>query len=98
VAATAAAHLPERVIKISKYLKSLIELVVATYALSFLGALLADGFDIYNLGAVKAAAGAAVPAGLAIVYGALARFVGNFQSAVVVDTRGLVPAVRDGRD
>ena len=70
-----------------KYLKSLAELTGATYAASFLGLLLANGFDLTDIGAVKAAAVAAVPAGLAVVYGALARFVGNYQSALAVDTR-----------
>lgn len=71
----------------SKYLKSLAELTAATYGTAFLGLLLATGFDITDLSAVKSAGVAAIPAGLAVVYGALARFVGSFNSALAVDTR-----------
>lgn len=70
-----------------KYLKSLAELTGAAYATSFLGLLLASGFDLTDIGALRAAAVAAVPAGLAVVYGALARFKGNYASALAVDTR-----------
>ena len=70
-----------------KYLKSLLELALLTYAVAFLGLLTADGFDLLNLGAVKAAATSSLPAGLAVVYGALARLLGNFNSALAVDTR-----------
>lgn len=70
-----------------QYLKSLVELVVAVYAFTFLGTVTAAGFDLTDISAVKAAAVAAVPAALAVIYGALARFVGNYQSALAVDTR-----------
>lgn len=70
-----------------KYAKSLAELVLATYAFTFLGLLLADGFDLTSISAVKAAAVASVPSALSVVYGALARIVGNFNSALAVDTR-----------
>lgn len=69
------------------YLKSLVELVLATYAFSFLGLVLADGFNLADVSALKAAAVSAVPSALAVVYGALARFVGSFNSALAVDTR-----------
>ena len=69
------------------YLKSLVELVLATYAFSFLGLVLADGFDLTSISGLKAAAVSAVPSALAVVYGALARVVGNFNSALAVDTR-----------
>lgn len=70
-----------------KYAKSLAELVLATYAFSFLGLILADGFNLADVSALKAAAVAAVPSALSVVYGALARIVGNFNSALAVDTR-----------
>lgn len=70
------------------YLKSLLELALLTYAVTFLGLITADGFDLLNLGAVKAAATASLPAALAVVYGALARLLGNFNSPMAVDTRG----------
>lgn len=69
------------------YLKSLVELALLTFAVTFLGLITADGFDLLNLGAVKAAATASLPAALAVVYGALARLLGNFNSALAVDTR-----------
>lgn len=70
-----------------KYAKSLAELVVLTYVVGFLGLLTANGFDLTDLSAVKAASVAAVPTALAVVYGALARLLGNANSALVVDTR-----------
>lgn len=70
-----------------KYAKSLLELVLATYAFTFLGLLLADGFDLTSVSALKAAAIASVPSGLSVVYGALARLVGDWNSAHAVDTR-----------
>jgi len=69
------------------YLKSLLELALLTFGVTFLGLITADGFDLLNLGAVKAAATASLPAALAVVYGALARLLGNFNSALAVDTR-----------
>ena len=70
-----------------KYFKSLAELTGLTYVVTFLGTITATGFDIFELAAVKAAAGSAIPAALVVVYGALAKLLGNRQSALVVDTR-----------
>jgi hypothetical protein len=67
------------------YAKDLIERTVASYALSFVGLLLATGFDLTDLSAVKAASLAAVPAGLQVVYSALAFFVGSPKSAGITD-------------
>lgn len=69
------------------YLKSLAELVALTYAVTLLGLLTANGFDITDLAAVKAAAVAALPSVLVLLYGVLARLLGNVNSALVVDTR-----------
>lgn len=69
------------------YLKSLAELVFLTYALAFLGLLTADGFDVTDVSAVKAAAVASIPAALAVLYGAVAKLVGDRNSALAVDTR-----------
>ena len=71
----------------TKYLKSLLELALLTFAVSFLGLLSADGFNLLDIGALKAAATASLPAAIAVVYGALARLLGNFNSALAVDTR-----------
>jgi len=70
-----------------KYFTDLFERVAASYGLSFLGLLLANGFDLTDVSAVKAAAIAGIPAALAVVYGALAGFVGNPKTAGFTDTR-----------
>jgi hypothetical protein len=54
-----------------------VERVAGTYAVTFLGLLLADGFDLTNLGAVKAAAIAAVPAALSVVKAAVGSVIGD---------------------
>lgn len=69
------------------YLKSLAELALLTFAVTFLGLLSADGFDLLNVTAVKAAAAASLPSVLAVVYGSVARLLGNVNSALTVDTR-----------
>jgi hypothetical protein len=70
-----------------KYFLALLELVVLTYAAGFLGLVTADGFDILSLAAWKAAAVAAIPPVLVVIYGAVARLRGNFASPLAVDTR-----------
>lgn len=76
------------------FAKDLTERTAAAWALAFVGLMLASGFDLTDISAVKAAGLAAVPAGLQVVYGALARFVGDPRTAGF--TRSEVPAhVRD---
>lgn len=69
------------------FFKALFELALLTYVAGFLGLVAADGFDVTSLGAWKAAAVAAFPPVLAILYGAFARLVGNYASPFAVDTR-----------
>lgn len=69
------------------YLKSLLELALLTFVVTFLGLLSADGFNLLDIGALKAAATASLPAVLAVVYGSVVRLIGNFNSALAVDTR-----------
>jgi len=69
------------------FFKSLAELALVTYVVGFLGLVSAAGFDVLDLAAWKAAAVAAFPPVLAVLYGAVARFKGNFASALAVDTR-----------
>lgn len=69
------------------YLKSLAELVLLTYAVTLLGLLTANGFDLTDLSAVGAAAVAAFPAVLSVLYGAAVKALGNRSSALAVDTR-----------
>lgn len=71
------------------YLKSLGELVLVTFLFSFLGLLTADGFDLLNVSALKAAAVSSLPSVAAVLYGAVARWKGDLNSALVVDTRNL---------
>ena len=72
------------------YFKALLELVVLTYAVSVLGLVTADGFDVTSLSAWKTAAVAGIPAVLAAVYGTVARVAGNRRSPLAVDTRDAV--------
>lgn len=58
-----------------KFFVDLAERTVATYLEAFLGLLLAG--QIVDLSTAKAAAVAAIPAGLAVVKGALSAFVGG---------------------
>lgn len=69
------------------YAKSLFELVFLTYVVTLLGLLTANGFDITDVSAVKAAVLAAFPSVLAVLYGAAVKALGNRQSALAVDTR-----------
>lgn len=68
----------------TRYLIDLAERTAATYVAAFLGLLLADGFDMLSLSALKAAAVAAIPAALSVVKGALATLVGDRGSAAVL--------------
>jgi len=67
-----------------KYLVDLAERTVATYLEVFFGLLLADVNNLTNFGLLKSAAIAAIPAGLAVVKGALSKFVGREDSASAV--------------
>lgn len=69
------------------YFKALLELVLVTYGVAFLGLVTADGFDVLSIAAWKAAAVAAFPSVLVALYGAMARLKGNFASPLAVDTR-----------
>jgi hypothetical protein len=72
-----------------KYFKSLAELVLLTYAVSLLGLATADNFDITDISSVRAAAVAAIPSVLALLYGLAVKALGNRASALAVDTREL---------
>ncbi|MBO1414256.1 holin [Streptomyces sp. FH025] len=67
-----------------KFTIDLAERTVATYAAAFLGLLLANGFDLTSITALKAAAVAALPAALTVVKGAVATFVGDPKSAALL--------------
>ena len=68
-------------------LKDLFERTVIAWAFTFVGLLLAAGFDYTDLSALKAAALAGIPAALQVVYGALGGLVGDPKTAGLTDTR-----------
>lgn len=66
------------------YLRDLAERTLATYVQAFVGLLVAGWSGALDLGTLRAAAVAAIPAALAVVKGGLARLVGDPQSASLV--------------
>ena len=61
----------------SRLLLDTVERTVGTYVVTFLGLLLAEGVDLTDLGALKAAALASVPAALTIVKSAVGTLIGD---------------------
>lgn len=61
----------------SRLILDTIERTAAAYATTFLGLLLADGFDLTSVGALKAAAIAAIPAGLSVLKAAVGTALGD---------------------
>lgn len=72
----------------SRLLLDTVERVVGTYAVTFLGLVLADGFDLTSVGSLRAAAIAAIPAALSVVKAAVGALVGD------KSTVGWVPRAR----
>jgi hypothetical protein len=60
-----------------KFLLDLLERAAATYAEALLGLLIATGTDVLDLSKAKAAAIAAIPAGLSVVKSGLSSMVGT---------------------
>ena len=67
----------------------LVERTAATYAQAFCGLLLADSTNLLDLGSVRAAAVAALPAALAAVKGAFALGLGSSGSASMLPARAV---------
>ncbi|MFG2995544.1 hypothetical protein [Streptomyces sp. NPDC048340] len=61
----------------SRIVIDVIERTIAAYATTFLGLLLAVGFSLTDLTALKAAAIASIPAALSVVKGAVGAAVGD---------------------
>jgi hypothetical protein len=61
----------------SRLVLDTLERTAAAYITTLLGLLLADGVDLTDLGALKAAALAAIPAGLSVVKAAVGTFLGD---------------------
>lgn len=64
-----------------RLLADIVERTLAAYATTFLALLVADGFDLTSVGALKAAAIAALPAALSVLKGVLGTLVGDPGSA-----------------
>ncbi|MFD7978902.1 holin [Streptomyces sp. NPDC059071] len=61
----------------SRLLLDTVERTVGTYVIAFLGLLLADGFDLTSVSSLKAAAIAAIPAGLSVLKAAVGTLIGD---------------------
>jgi hypothetical protein len=66
---------------VTRYVVDLSERVLGVYILALFSLLLASGFNLADTDALKAAAIAAVPAAIEVARGAIARKVGNPDSA-----------------
>ncbi|GHC43110.1 holin [Streptomyces cinnamoneus] len=74
-----------------KVLLDIAERTLAAYVTTFLGLLIADGFDLTSVSAIKAAAIAALPAALSVIKGAIGSRFGDKGSAA------WLPARREGQ-
>ncbi|MFF2954344.1 hypothetical protein ACFVVU_23740 [Kitasatospora sp. NPDC057965] len=68
----------------NRLFRDLLERTLATYAVTLLGLLTAAGVDLTDLGALRAAVIAAIPAGLTVLKGAIASLVGDPTSAALL--------------
>ncbi|MEU2511215.1 holin [Streptomyces syringium] len=64
-----------------KLIADIAERTLAAYVTTFLGLLLADGFDLTDISALKAAAIASIPAALSVIKGAIGGRFGDKSSA-----------------
>ncbi|MGA5131496.1 holin [Streptomyces olivoreticuli] len=71
-----------------KVLIDILERTLAAYVTTFLGLLIADGFDLTSVSALKAAAIAALPAALSVIKGAIGSRFGDSSSAAWLPGRG----------
>jgi hypothetical protein len=77
---------------LSLWFRDVTERAISTYVQAFLGALLAA--PMLDLSAAKAAAFAAIPAALAVLKGAVARFVGDSDNASLDAGLGTLPLAK----
>ncbi|WP_058047728.1 holin [Streptomyces roseifaciens] len=70
-----------------KVLLDILERTAAAYITTFLGLLLADGFDLTDVSALKAAAIASLPAALSVIKGAIGTRFGEKGSAAWLPER-----------
>ncbi|MEV0279741.1 holin [Streptomyces sp. NPDC050610] len=71
----------------AKTLADIAERTVTAYVTTFLGLLMADGFDLTSVSALKAAAVAALPAALSVLKGTIGTRVGDKSSAAWLPDR-----------
>ncbi|MGW2367213.1 holin [Streptomyces sp. NPDC001667] len=71
-----------------KVLLDILERALAAYVTTFLGLLIADGFDLTDVSALKAAAIASLPAALSVIKGAIGSRFGDTNSAAWLPGRG----------
>ncbi|MEV4743502.1 hypothetical protein [Streptomyces sp. NPDC049555] len=72
----------------SKVISDIAERTLAAYVTTFLGILIADGFDLTSISAIKAAAIAALPAALSVIKGAIGSRFGDRSSAAWLPHHG----------
>ncbi|MEU1825913.1 holin [Streptomyces abikoensis] len=70
-----------------KVLLDIAERTLAAYVTTFLGIIIADGFDLTSISALKAAAVAALPAALSVIKGAIGSRFGDKSSAAWLPER-----------
>ncbi|MEU1309526.1 hypothetical protein ABZ419_11610 [Streptomyces cinnamoneus] len=70
-----------------RFFLDLVERTLATYLTTYFGLLLADGFDLTSISALKAAAIAALPAALTVVKAAIGSMVGAPHTAAWLPAR-----------
>ncbi|GGP64658.1 holin [Streptomyces sp. L500] len=70
-----------------KVLLDIAERTLAAYVTTFLGIIIADGFDLTSISALKAAAVAALPAALSVIKGAIGSRFGDKNSAAWLPER-----------
>ncbi|MFE7118703.1 holin [Streptomyces sp. NPDC057654] len=79
--------MPNTPVATAKTLADIAERTVTAYVTTFLGLLMADGFDLTSLSALKAAAVAALPAALSVLKGTIGTRVGDKNTAAWLPDR-----------
>ncbi|MEV0261090.1 holin [Streptomyces sp. NPDC050617] len=79
--------MPNTPVATAKTLADIAERTVTAYVTTFLGLLMAGGFDLTSVSALKAAAVAALPAVLSVLKGAIGTRVGDKSSAAWLPDR-----------
>ncbi|MFE5873303.1 holin [Streptomyces roseifaciens] len=79
-----------------KVLLDILERTAAAYITTFLGLLLADGFDLTDVSALKAAAIASLPAALSVIKGAIGTRFGEKGTAAWLPERSGADSSKSG--